>query len=164
MNGDPTLYQVLDELGIKYEYHEHPPGRTVEEALKYWKDIDSAHCKNIFFRNHKGNRHYLVISDHRYQLDIRDLEQRLKQGKLTFASPQRLMKHLGLEGGSVSLFGLINDAEDHVYLFIDENLLKAERVSFHPNINTASLVISVEDMKRFLEWSGNSYEFISLYD
>ncbi len=164
MNGYPTLYQVLDELGIKYEYHEHPPGPTVEEALKYWKDIDSAHCKNIFFRNHKGNRHYLVISDHRYQLDIRDLEQRLKQGKLTFASPQRLMKHLGLEGGSVSLFGLINDAEDHVYLFIDENLLKAERVSFHPNINTASLVISVEDMKRFLEWSGNSYEFISLYD
>ena len=79
-------------------------------------------------------------------------------------SPKRLKKHLGLEGGSVSLFGLINDDEDHVYLFIDENLLKEEKVSFHPNINTASLVISIEDMKRFLEWSGNSYEFISLYD
>ncbi|MEE4256463.1 MAG: prolyl-tRNA synthetase associated domain-containing protein [Bacteroidales bacterium] len=164
MNGDPRLYHILDELGIAYEYHEHPPGPTVEEALKYWKDIDSAHCKNIFFRNHKGNRHYLVISDHRYKLDIRDLEQRLKQGKLTFASPRRLKKYLGLEGGSVSLFGLINDEENHVYLFIDENLLKEEKVSFHPNINTASLVISIEDMKRFLEWSGNGYEFISLYD
>ncbi len=164
MNGDPRLYNLLDDLGIEYEYHEHPPGPTVEEALKYWKDIDSAHCKNIFFRNHKGNRHYLVISDHRYPLDIHDLEKRLKQGKLSFASPKRLMKYLGLTPGSVSLFGLINDTEKHVYLYIDENLLKAERISFHPNINTASLVIKKEDMIRFLEWSGNGYEFIRLYD
>ncbi len=164
MNGDPKLYEILDELDISYEYHEHPPGPTIEEALKYWKDIDSAHCKNIFFRNHKGNRHYLVILDYRYQLDIHDLEKRLKQGKLTFASPKRLKKYLGLEPGSVSLFGLINDEEDHIHLFIDENLKKADKISFHPNINTASLVISFEDMIRFLEWSGNSYEFLKLYD
>jgi Ala-tRNA(Pro) deacylase len=164
MNGDPALYKILDTLGISYEYHEHPPGPTVEEALKYWKDIDSAHCKNIFFRNHKGNRHYLVISDYRYQLVIRDLELRLKQGKLTFASPKRLKKHLGLEPGSVSLFGLINDKEDHVHLFIDENLLKADKISFHPNINTASLVITQEGFQKFLEWSGNTYDFLRLYD
>ena len=164
MNGDPGLYEILDELDINYEYHEHPPGPTVEEALKYWKDIDSAHCKNIFFRNHKGNRHYLVISDYRYQLDIRDLELRLKQGKLTFASPKRLKKHLGLEPGSVSLFGLINDKENHVHLFIDENLLKADKISFHPNINTASLVITQEDFQKFLTWSGNTHEFLKLYD
>lgn len=164
MNGDPKLYKILEELDIDFEYHEHPPGPTVEEALKYWKDIDSAHCKNIFFRNHKGNKHYLVISDHRYKLDIHDLEKRLKQGKLTFASPKRMMKYLGIEPGSVSLFGLINDEEDHVHLFIDENLKQADKISFHPNINTASLVISVEDMMKFLEWSGNSYEFLKLYD
>ena len=50
MNGDAKLYQVLEQLDIQFDYHEHPPGPTVEEALKYWKDIDSAHCKNIFFR------------------------------------------------------------------------------------------------------------------
>ena len=164
MNGDPQLYQVLEQLDIQFDYHEHPPGPTVEEALKYWKDIDSAHCKNIFFRNHKGKRHYLVISDYRYNLNIRDLEQRLKQGKLTFASPKRLMKYLGTEPGSVSLFGLINDEEDHVHLFIDESLLQAERISFHPNLNTASLVISQEDFQKFLNWSGNSFEFLKLYD
>jgi Ala-tRNA(Pro) deacylase len=164
MNGDPRLYKILKELEIEYEYHEHPPGPTVEEALKYWKDIDSAHCKNIFFRNHKGNRHYLVILDHRYPLDIHDLEKRLKQGKLTFASPRRLKRYLGTEPGSVSLFGLINDDDHHVHLFIDENLKKEEKVSFHPNINTASLVITIADMIHFLDWSGNSYEFLKLYD
>lgn len=158
------MYKIFKELGVEFEYHEHPPGPTVEEALKYWKDIDSAHCKNIFFRNHKGNRHYLVISDYRYQLDIHDLEKRLKQGKLSFASPKRMMKYLGIEPGSVSLFGLINDKEDHVHLFIDESLKNAEKISFHPNINTASIVIARKDFLKFLDWSGNTYEFIKLYD
>ena len=164
MQGDPKLYEILKELDINFEYHEHPPGPTIEEALKYWKDIDSAHCKNIFFRNHKGNRHYLVISDYRYQLDIHDLEKRLKQGKLSFASPKRMMKYLGIEPGSVSLFGLINDEEDHVHLFIDEGLKNADKISFHPNINTASLVITQDDFIKFLDWSGNGYEFLKLYE
>jgi len=164
MNGDPRLYEILKELDVHFEYHEHPPGPTIEAALTYWKDIDSAHCRNLFFRNHKGNRHYLVISDYRCPVNIHDLEKRLKQGKLTFASPKRLKKYLGVDPGSVSLFGLINDAEKHVHIFIDEHLLKAEKLSFHPNINTASLVITREDMIHFLEWTGNTYEFLCLYN
>ena len=164
MKGDPKLYRMLQEWKIPYEYHEHPPGPTIEAAIKYWKDIDSAHCRNIFFRNHKGNKHYLVISDYRYKIDIHDLEKRLKQGKLTFASPRRLKKYLGVEPGSVSLFGLINDTGHHVHLFIDKNLVKSEKVSFHPNINTASLVISTADMLKFIEHLGNTYELIGLYE
>ncbi len=162
--GDPRLYKVIDELGISCDYYEHPPVPTVEEASKYWKDIESAHCKNLFFRNHKGNRHYLVIFEYSMSLNIRDLEQRLGQGKLSFASPQRMMRYLGLEAGSVSPFGLINDTAKHVHLFIDENLKRYERISFHPNINTASLVIPYSGFERFLQWTGNSYEYIRLYD
>jgi len=66
----------LEEQEIPYKIHEHPPVPTVEEALPYWKDIDAAHCKNLFFRNHKGDKHYLVILDHRRQLNIRDMEKR----------------------------------------------------------------------------------------
>jgi len=164
MKGQKQLYEVLDKLGISFDYHEHPPLNTIEEANIHWKDFNSGRCKNIFFRNHKGNRHYLVILEHLRQLDIHDLEKRLKQGKLTFASDRRLMKYLGVEPGSVSPFGLINDTENHVHLFIDEQLNDFERLAFHPNINTASLVISKTDLIRFLEFTGNSYEFIRLYD
>jgi Ala-tRNA(Pro) deacylase len=162
MRGDPILYRILGELGITFDYYEHPPAPTIEEALKNWKNIDSTHCKNIFFRNHKGNRHYLVIMEHSRPLAIHDLEKRLQQGKLTFASPERLMKYLGVTPGSVSLFGLINDATDHVYVFLDEVLKDAHHLSFHPNDNTASLVISHEGFMKFLEWSGNGYEFTRL--
>ena len=164
MKGQTQLHEVLDKLGISFEYHEHPPLNTIEDAIVHWKDYNSGRCKNIFFRNHKGNRHYLVILEHLRQLDIHDLEKRLRQGKLTFASDHRLLKYLGVQPGSVSPFGLINDTENHVHLFIDEQLNDFERLAFHPNVNTASLVISKADFLRFLEFTGNSYEFIRLYD
>jgi Ala-tRNA(Pro) deacylase len=162
MNGDPRLYKILEDLDITYEYHEHPPVPTIEAAMKYWYRIKSTHCKNLFFRNHKGNRHYLVILEHSNRLAIHELEQRLRQGKLSLGSEKRLMKYLGLTPGSVSPFGLINDQDNHVHVFLDQTLQSAEKLSFHPNINTASLIISYHDFIKFLEWSGNTWEFIDL--
>ena len=164
MRGQKELYELLKKLDIQFEYHEHPPLATIEDAKIHWKDYNSGRCKNIFFRNHKGDRHYLIILEHLRQLNIRDLEKRLRQGKLTFASDQRLKKYLGLEPGSVSPFGLINDKENHVHLFIDEKLNESDRLAFHPNINTASLVVSKSDFLKFLEYTGNTYEFLRLYD
>jgi len=164
MRGQQELYELFAKLSVKFEYHEHPPVATIEDAKIYWKDLNSGRCKNIFFRNHKGDRHYLVILEHLRLLNIHDLELRLKQGKLSFASDQRLKKYLGVEPGSVSPFGLINDTDHHVHLFIDEKLNEFNRLLFHPNINTASLVISKDDFIRFLNYTGNSYEFIKLYE
>jgi Ala-tRNA(Pro) deacylase len=164
MRGQKELYELFQKLDIRFEYHEHPPLSTIEDAKIHWKDYNSGRCKNIFFRNHKGDRHYLVILEHLRQLDIKDLEKRLRQGKLTFASDKRLKKYLGVEPGSVTPFGLINDKEKNVYLFIDEKLKDYNRLTFHPNINTASLVISKSDFLKFLVFTGNSYEFVKLYD
>jgi len=163
MNGDPALFDVLNSLDIKYQYYEHPPAPTIEEAVKYWKDLKATHCKNLFFRNHKGNRHYLVILEHKHDMAIHELEQKLKQGKLSFASPQRMEKYLGLAPGSVSPFGLIHDKEKHVHLFLDEALKNSTSISFHPNINTASLIVDYQDFLKFLTHCGNTFEFIKLY-
>lgn len=154
------VYHVLEKLGIPFKVYEHPPLDTIEIALKYWKDIDAMHCKNLFFRNHKGNRHYLVIIKDTTPFNLRSLEKKLRQGKLTFGSEKRLMKYLGVKPGSVSPFGLINDAEHHVYLFLDQQLKTADKISFHPNDNTASLVLLYSDFMKYLEYLGNTYEYI----
>ena len=104
-----------------------------------------------------------MIVDHRRSLAIHDLEKRLKQGKLSFASGERMQRYLGLNPGSVSPFGLIHDPAQHVYLFLDKNLKNLPKISFHPNDNTASLVIRFSDFLRFLDHCGNGYEFIELY-
>jgi Ala-tRNA(Pro) deacylase len=154
------VFELLKQLDIPYEVYEHPPLDTIEIALKYWKDIDAMHCKNLFFRNHKGNRHYLVIIKDTTPFNLRSLEKKLKQGKLSFGSEKRLTKYLGVKPGSVSPFGLINDEEHHVHLFLDKQLQTADKISFHPNDNTASLVLSYKDFIRYLEHMGNTYEFI----
>ena len=163
MNGDPKLYELLEQLNIEFEYIEHPPAPTIEIARQYWAGHDAKHCKNLFFRNHKGNRHYLVILDCNCDMDIHSIEKFLQQGKLSFASEKRMEKYLGVKPGSVTPFGLINDTENHVHLFIDKNLQNAGRVSFHPGINTASLIISREDFLRYLDHTCNTYEWIELY-
>ena len=163
MNRKQIVYDYLSLREIEYEMYEHPEAPTIEIAKQYWRQDGSKHCKNLFFRNHKGNRHYLVVFDCERDLAIRDLEQRLKQGKLSFASEQRMERWLGLRPGSVSPFGLINDTENHTHLFLDKNLHDAPSLSFHPNDNTATVVISQAGFLRFLEGSGNSYEFLELY-
>ena len=163
MNGSEKLYQLLACLHIPFEYLEHPAAPTIEIAKQFWKGYDAKHCKNLFFRNHKGNRHYLVILDCDCDMDIHGIEKQLHQGKLSFASEQRMMKYLGVTPGSVTPFGLMNDSENHVHVFIDKNLQNAQRLSFHPCINTASLIISKDDFIRFLDYTRNRYEWMEVY-
>jgi Ala-tRNA(Pro) deacylase len=155
------VYSVLKQLDIEYDVYEHPPLDTIEIALEYWKDIDAMHCKNLFFRNHKGNKHYLVIIKDTTPFVLKSLEKKLKQGKLTFGSEKRLLKYLGVKPGSVSPFGLINDQEKHVHIFMDEQLKTTNKISFHPNDNTASLVLKFRDLLKYLDFLGNTYEFIN---
>jgi len=152
----------LTELGISFTSHSHPPVYTVKEAEKHWNTITGAHCKNLFLRNKKGNRHYLVILESHKQADLRRLNGLLGEDRLSFASAERLNKHLGLEPGAVSPFGLINDSENNVRVVIDRDLQKAEFVNFHPNVNTATVGIAYPDFVRFLEWCGNNIQFVRI--
>lgn len=162
--GQKQVYDYLDSLNIKYEYYEHPEAPTIEIASQFYRGEGTTLCKNLFFRNHKGNRHYLVIMESNFAMDIHSVEKILHQGKLSFASPERMMRYLGVKPGSVSLFNLVNDINRDVTLFVDSKLLTVEKVSFHPNDNRASLVISSEDMLKFIKNIGNSYEIMDLYE
>lgn len=157
------VFEFLQQQGIEYSFYEHPEAPTIDIARQYWRADGSKHCKNLFFRNHKGNSHYLVVFDSEQSLAIHDLEHRLHQGKLSFASEQRMERYLGLKPGSVSPFGLINDSENHVHLFLDKNLLNYPSLSFHPNDNRATVVISQQMFAKYLTAVQNSYEYIELY-
>lgn len=157
---EKKVYEVLEDLGIFYAKHEHPPVFTVEEAEKHWENISGAHCKNLFLRNKKGNRHYLVILESLKKADLKQLSNQLGEDKLSFASEERLMRYLGLEAGSVSPFGLINDSRKEVRVILDQELKGTDRINFHPNVNTATVGIDFSDFERFLTWCGNSMLYV----
>jgi len=152
---EQKVYDTMDTLEIKYKRYEHPPVYTVEEASKYWQDIEGVHSKNLFLRNNKGNRHYLVVLEQSKSVDLKDLSGKLAAGKLSFASERRLNEHLGLETGAVSPFGLINDQNKAVTLVIDKDLQKKGSVNFHPNVNTATVNLSYQDFEKFIKHCGN---------
>jgi len=159
---EASVVKRLGELQIAYERHEHPPVATVEAAEQHWSGIEATHCKNLFLRNQKGNRHYLVVLEHQKKADLRKVADQIGDGKLSFGSPERLMTHLGLTPGSVSPFGLINDASHAVRVVLDRDLKSASRLSFHPNINTVTFVVSAADFARFLEDCGNVVQYVSV--
>ena len=152
----------LQELGIAVTRHEHPLVATVDEAEKYWADINATHCKNLFLRNQQGTRHYLVILKHSKKADLRAVADQIGDGKLSFASPERLMTHLGLTPGSVSPFGLIHDRDHSVRVALDRDLKTADRVSFHPNINTVTLTLTFQDFEKFLDECGNVVQYVTV--
>ena len=156
------VVERLRDLGIAFERHEHPPVATVEQAAEHWAGIDAAHYKNLFLRNQKGDRHYLLILEHSKKADLRAVANQIGDGKLSFGSPERLQKHLGLTPGSVSPFGLIHDSSHSVRVVVDRDLQAAARLSFHPNINTATLVVSKDDFVRFLAACGNPVQYIGV--
>jgi len=153
---------ALDALGIGYDLHRHPPVFTGDEAAQHWAGIDATQVKNLFLRNKKGDRHYLVILGIEKLADLRHLVKMIGDDRLSFGSPERLMARLGLTPGSVSPFGLLNDTTQSVRVIVDADLKRADRLIFHPNINTASLAISRADFERFLESRGNTVRWLVL--
>ena len=159
MGNEELVYETLNALGLEYQVYHHEAVFTVEEANEHCKGIPGTGCKNLFLKDSKGKRHFLVVVPDEKKVDIKKLGKKIGIGSLGFASPERLMKYMNLTPGSVSPFGLINDKEGAVEVLVDKALLGEEKVTFHPNINTATVVISTVDFKKFLESLKNKIEF-----
>jgi Ala-tRNA(Pro) deacylase len=154
-DSEQRVYEALEALGIPWTRYEHPPVFTVEEAEPHWRDIDATHCKNLFLRNKSGRMHYLLIAERSAALDLKRLSQTVGGGRLSFGSPERLRDCLGLTPGSVSPFGLIHGrGRRDLQVLLDSRVNDAAQVTFHPNVNTATIRLSRDDFRRFLDWTG----------
>jgi Ala-tRNA(Pro) deacylase len=156
------VYEALDAMGIAYEKYQHPPVFTGEEAAQHWGPIDATQVKNLFLRNKKGNRQYLVILEIGKQADLRELVKIIGDDRFSFGSPERLMDTLGVPPGSVSPFGLLHPGSKEVRVIVDQDLRSTDKLIFHPNLNTASVTISVADFERFLSTRPNVVRWLKL--
>ena len=154
------VLERLKALGIQYELDEHEAVFTIEEIISLGLNKKGMMPVNLFLRDYKGKRHFLVIHDGGKHSDLTKLRGQIGCTRLSFGSPERLMKHLGLTPGSVSPFGLINNSAHDVELVIDESIRGREKLGFHPNTNTATVWVSWEGFMRFVEACGNPVKFV----
>ena len=156
------IYQFLTDHDIGYERHDHPPVFTCEEAERLVPDMPAAKTKNLFLRDRKGRRHFLVVVGYEKAVDLKALCPLLGASKLGFASPERLKKYLGVEPGSVSVLGLVNDVGQEVEVIVDEGLWRADALRCHPLVNTSTLVISRDGIRHFLEVTGHQVRILDV--
>ena len=149
------LLAFLKRHQIDYVRQDHPPVFTVEEALRHVPPLPGAHTKNLFLRDRKGLRHFLVVVGYDKTVDLKALTGVLGVSKLGFSSPERLQRYLGVDPGSVSMMGLFNDKEADVELVVERGLWSAEAFQCHPLTNTSTIVIAKDDLIRFLDITGH---------
>jgi len=145
-----NIDDFLRRHGIAAARHEHTAVMTVGESERLVPPLPGAKTKNLFLRDKKGARHFLVTVPAARVVDLIALGAALGAGRLGFASPERLHKHLAITPGSVSLLALVNDAAGAVEFVIDRSLWDAEAVQAHPLINTATAILTHADLEQFL--------------
>ncbi|KUO76769.1 MAG: aminoacyl-tRNA deacylase [Clostridia bacterium BRH_c25] len=160
--NEKKVYDALKQLEIPYAHYEHAAVYTIPEIDDLKLDMDGQHCKNLFVRNDKGNKHYLILVSQEKRVDLKTLQAQIGSTRLSFASEERLLKHLGLTPGSVTPFGLLNDEEKKVIVIIDEELKNSNNICLHPNVNTATVSISYDGLMKFLKWRGNEFRYVKI--
>lgn len=155
------VLDILDSLNISYDFERHPAAYTMEEidALKLTRPNESI-AKNLFLRDGSGKRHFLVLVAGDKTVDLKKLRQTIGSSRLSFASEERLIKHLKVTKGSVSPMGILNDDDLAVEVFIDEALKDSVCIGVHPNDNTATVWISCKDLEQVIRCHGNPLSYI----
>jgi Ala-tRNA(Pro) deacylase len=148
------LFARLAELGIATETVEHPAVFTVAESSKLERELPGGHTKNLFLKD-KKDRLFLVVALGRAHIEMKHLHKTLGCERLSFGKPELLLEVLGVPAGSVTPFALINDKAHRVTVVLDADMMRHERLNYHPLENTATTSIAREDLLRFIRACGH---------
>ncbi len=162
MDAKEKVFERLKELNISYEVTEHPAVYTIEDMENLGITSQGEVCKNLFLRDEKGKRHFLVVLQKDKTADLKNIQKLIGCTRLSFASAERLEKYLKLEKGEVTPLGVINDVDAAVEVIFDSDIKGNDRLGVHPNTNTATVWISFDDVKKVVEANGNKIKYVKI--
>lgn len=155
------VFERLDALGISYEVLRHPAVFTIDEMDRLQASGGEV-VKNLFLRDDKKKRYFLVTLQKEKKADLERLQVQLGSRRLCFASDRDLQRYLGLLKGAVSPLGVLNDTARVVEVVIDRDVRNFPRIGVHPNENTATVWIDPMDMEAVLRAHGNALVYVEL--
>jgi len=162
MDKKEKVLKKLDELNIHYKLIDHPAVYTIDTMDELHLNKNGHIVKNLFLKNSNGKKHYLVVLKGDKKADLKSIKSQINSTALSFASEERLEKHLGLSKGAVTPLGIINDDEHLVNIVLDEDLKKEEIIGVHPNVNTSTVFISYNDLIKFINSFGNEIFYVNI--
>lgn len=160
--GYDKVKEYLNTIGIQFKIVEHEPAYTTEEADKYIEGHDGVRTKTMFICNKKKTNYYMIIMDDSKRLDMNKFKEIVSEKQMKMASEEALKEKLGIKPGMVSPFGLLNNDEKDVKIYMDKEIIKEEIMTFHPNDNTKTLFITTKDLFKYFENIGYELNIIEL--
>ena len=149
------LFAFLDRLGVAHKTVTHPPLFTVEQSQALRGTIAGGHTKNLFVKD-KKDRIFLLVALEDAVIELKSLHKLLgATGRFSFASADLMRELLGVEPGSVTPFGVINDTESRVNVVLDRAMMTNDILNYHPLANTMTTSIASLDLVRFLQATGH---------
>ena len=143
---EENIYSFLNGLGIEFQSIEHSPAETIQICHEIEKKLDACICKNLFLKNSAQTQYYLLLLDGDTKFESKIIAGQINSTRLSFTSSEKLFEYLGLEAGSVSVLGLLNDKNSDVKLLIEDKLLDEEFFCCHPCKNTTTLKFKTSDI------------------
>jgi len=156
-----NVLERLKNLNINYKIVEHTPVYTIDEMDELGDIFDGAKiCKNLFVRDQKGKKHFLIVVPEEKRVPLADVSSKIGSTKLSFASEERLMKYLKLTPGAVTPLAVINDENSEVEVILDEELKNEKILGVHPCENTATILLTIQDLEKYINSCNNKYRYI----
>ena len=164
MSGQPIVYETLEKMGIAFCKAEHRAifsrDDVTPEEEYLWDGYKVS--KNLFLRNAKGDKHYLVVTTVDKKADLKLLAEKIGSTRLSFGSEQRLDRYLKVKAGSISSFAVLNDEKREVTVVFDKELVGEKHFALHPNENTATIYIDFADVERVVREHGNEIMYADI--
>lgn len=161
-NPQQKVFKMMNALNIEYQLIKHPAAYTVEDMgnldITQYGDV----CKNLFLSDSNGKRHFIVVLDKDKRADLKNIQKQLGCTRLSFVSEERLYKYLHLQKGEVTPLAIINDPDALVEVVLDNDLIGKNKLGFHPNVNTATVWIAFDDLKKIIEQNGNRIHCVTI--
>lgn len=157
------VYDFIKSKNIWHEITEHEAVFNMDELSKIEVPYNDCDAKNLFVRDDKRENYYLITVKGNKRVDLKEFRKRYDVRPLSFASAEDLMKYLNLIPGSVSPLGLLNDKERKVKFYLDDSFFKDDKIiGIHPNDNTATVWLKVDDLINIIKEHGSKIEIINI--
>ena len=156
------VFKELEKMGIEYEVVNHPPAFTTQEADAYIEGKEGVRSKTMFMSDKKKRNFYLLILNDSKRLDIKKIGELINEKSLRLGNEENLKSKMNLQFGAVSPFGLLNNKEKDIKVYVDKEILNEKIITFHPNENDVTIFIKINDMFKFFDNLNYKYELIEM--
>ena len=152
----------LDSIGVSYELLRHEAVVTTEESRAVVHVDNCASCKSLYVKDKKSDNYYMVVLPFDKRANMRGLAAYVGCAKFEFATEEKLYEDLQVHRGSVSPYAFLNEKTTYsAKLLIDVDVWNAEKIKFHPCDNTATVVVSGADFKKFVQSIGKEVVLVT---